>query len=95
MTVDVQISCINKPDRTSRRERIQNVGGINPDGSRWKLTEDQAIQGIENRTYRFYTDVGGKSAWVIVETNQYGTKFLKTEADSSVKDNLLHLPECP
>ncbi len=94
MAQDVQISCINKTDRQNRWERISHVGGLNTDRTRWRLTEVDAINGIETGKYRFYTHVDGKSAWVVVATYN-GRKYLKTEADTTTKDNLLSLPECP
>jgi hypothetical protein len=66
MADNVQIQCINKSDRYNPHERIINVGGINPDGKRWKLSQPEAIQGIENNRWRFYVHAGGKSVWVIV-----------------------------
>ena len=93
MATDVQISCINKPDRKSRNEAIQNVGGIH-NGEKWKISEAQAIAYIENGTYRFWTAGGGTSTWVVIATRN-GRKYLKTEADTTTKDNLLSLPECP
>ena len=53
MSFSVRISCINKRDRYSAHERINNVGGVNPDGGRWKLTEQQAIEGIEQGKWSF------------------------------------------
>jgi len=47
MAQQVQIQCINKSDRPNPHERILSVGGLNPDGTRWKLTQEQAIKGIE------------------------------------------------
>lgn len=95
MPVDIKIACINKTDRQSPHERIQNIGGINPDGTRWKLTEAAAIAGIEQEKWRFYTSVGGKSVWVVIARGPSGHKYLKTESDGYVPDNLLSLPECP
>lgn len=94
MPENVQILCIRKRDRTNPHERIQGVGGVNPDGKRWYLTEDQAIAGIEAGTWRFWTSGGGKSVWVIIATHM-GRKYLKTEADGIKPDNLLALLECP
>ena len=94
MAVDVQIMCINKTDRQSPHERISHVGGINPSGSRWKLTLDEAIQGIKRGEWRFFTMVGGIRANVVIATLN-GREYLKTDRDTTTKDNLLSLPECP
>jgi len=49
MAMAVRVSCINKTNRTSPHERIRNVGGVNPDRTRWKLSEGEAIQAIKER----------------------------------------------
>lgn len=94
MTQPVQIQCINKSDRQNPHERIQSVGGRNPDGSNWKLSEDQAIGYIQNGTYSFYVNVGGRVVNVHIADHQ-GRKYLKTVADGFAPNNLLSLPECP
>jgi hypothetical protein len=95
MATNIQIQCVNKTDRYNPHERISHVGGVNADGTRWKLTEDQAIQGIESGKWSFYVSAGGRSVWVVVATSRYGNKYLKTQADGEQPDNLLSLPECP
>lgn len=95
MPTSIEIKCINKSDRYNPHERILNVGGINGDGTRWKLSQQQAIDGTENDRWRFYVSVQGKSVWVIVSKSASGNKYLKTEADGEHPNNLLSLPECP
>ncbi len=95
MASNVQIKCINKSDRPNPHERIINIGGTNPDGSRWRLTQQQAIADIESGKYRFFVSVNGNSVWVIVATSKYDNKYLKTESDGEQPNNLLSLPECP
>lgn len=90
----VEVKCINKRDRQSPHERIQNIGGVNADGTRWRLAEEAAIQGIEAAKWSFYTRGGGEVANVIIATH-LGRKYLKTDRDTTTKDNLLSLPECP
>ena len=94
MAENHQIRCINKSDRQNAHERIRNVGGLNPNGSAWKLTEADAIAGIERGEWNFYVSVAGRTVGVIVATHS-GRKYLKTQADDFRPDNLLSLPECP
>lgn len=89
-----EIKCINKTDRTSPYERIRAVGGVNPNGSNWKLTQEEAIEAIEDGKYEFYVNRGGRLAKVVVAKSQWGNKYIKTEADGETPDNLLSLYEC-
>jgi hypothetical protein len=88
-----QVSCINKSDRYNPHERITHIGGVDS-GTRWKLTQQQAITAIESGEHSFYVNVGGHSVDVIVATHN-GNKYLKTKADGDHPNNLLSLPECP
>ncbi len=94
MAFDVEIRCIRKSDRKNAYERINGVGGVNPDGGRWYLSTDQAIQGIKDDKYRFFTNSGGKIALVQVAIHE-DHEYLKTEADGVQPNNLLSLDECP
>jgi len=90
-----QVFCVNKRDRLNPHERISHIGGFNPDKTRWKITQDAAIQGIEDGKWAFYVTQFARTADVVVATSQHGNKYLKTEADGQQPDNLLSLPECP
>lgn len=92
MAMRVQISCIEKADRYSPYDRIQFVGGFH-NGSKWKLSLNAAIAGVENGEYSFYTNVNGHTRNVVVATRN-GIKYLKTEADNDTPDNLLSLSTC-
>ena len=95
MTTRAQIRCINKTNRFDPHDRIINIGGLNGDGTRWKLSQPKAIEGIENGTYSFYVSQNSRTVDVIVARSAYGHKYLKTTADGQQPDNLLSLPECP
>jgi hypothetical protein len=97
MTENVQVSCIRKRDHKNQHERIQGLGGVH-NGKAWYQPEDDIIAEIEKsaatRRWNYYTSVDRKSAWIIVAVRD-GRKYLKTEADSSSRDNLLSLDDCP
>lgn len=90
-----QVMCINKSDRYNAHERILNIGGVDGDGKRWKITQARAIELIESGEFSFYVNQDGRVVDVIVAVSQYGHKYIKTTADGEQPNNLLSLPECP
>ena len=94
MSTTVEISFINKSDRFNPYERILNVGGVHADGTRWKLSQTEAIHSIVQDTYSFYVRQGGKILYVFI-ASQSGWEYLKTTTDGEQLDALLSLPECP
>ncbi len=91
----IRVECVNKTDRTNPHERISHIGGTNPGAVRWRLTEAEAIGGIEQDRWDFYVErPPGHSVDVIIAV-RLGKKYLKTTADGEQPDNLLALPECP
>jgi hypothetical protein len=58
------------------------------------MSQQKAIEDIENGAYSFYVEVLGRYVDVIVATSPYGNKYIKTTADGDQPNNLLSLPEC-
>lgn len=86
---DVQVTCINKPNRESRHEHITHLGGFN-----WRLTREDVIRRIDGKIDTFYTMVGGKRADVAVRRDAGRLPYVQTHADGQWNNNLLALPEC-
>ena len=89
-----EVKCVSKSDRYNPHERITAIGGVNSNGSNWKLSQEDAIRHIEAGTYQFFVKAGGRIVEVIVAISRYGHKYLKTVADGEHPNNLLSLPEC-
>ncbi|MEN9661784.1 MAG: hypothetical protein RL324_733 [Verrucomicrobiota bacterium] len=70
------VSTVNRAYSTDPHESIDAIGGVNPDHTRWRLTQDAAIAAIEAGTDRFLVDAGGVIVSLIVHTHK-GQKYLK------------------
>ena len=89
----IEIKCIHKSNRFNPHERILNIGGLNPNGTRWKVSQERAIQGIEQGKWHFYVRSGSNIVDVIIAIHN-GNKYIKTTNDGIEPNNLLSLPEC-
>lgn len=90
----VEIDCINKILREDPYNAIRRVGGPNPDGTRWSLALDEAVEGAQQGKWDFYVRQGRHVVEVLVARSRSGRLYLKTEADEDTPDNLLSLDEC-
>lgn len=90
---EYEITCINKPDRSSSHEHITHVGNT---AGQWRLTRESAINHIDSKTSAFYTvdHSTGKKVYVGVVRDTGRAPYLRTHADGKWKDNLLALAEC-
>lgn len=91
---EIEIKYIEKTDRTNPHERIKFVGGTDSNGKIWKLSENIVITRINRKICRFYTTGNVKRTEVIVATHK-GKEYLKTDSDSTTKNNLLSLNDFP
>jgi hypothetical protein len=89
-----EVLCICKSDRLDPHERITQIGGRNGDGKAWRLTQQEAIAGVESGKWTFYVYQAGNVVPVIVAVSHHGHKYLKTAADGEEPNNLFSLPEC-
>ena len=93
MPARVQVYNINKQEHDDPHERIMHIGGFDRNGKRWKLSQAQALEFIENGTCSFYVTAGDKIIDVVIGVHN-GNKYLTTAQDGTGKDSLLELPEC-
>ena len=52
------IRCISKDDRKNPYERIINVGGRNPNGNRWKQSQQKTVREIDSGEWKYYVGEG-------------------------------------
>lgn len=76
----VQIQCV-KYEKANPHPRVRYVGGMNPDGTRWKMSEDEAVAGVKEGKWRFWTTGEKKSVWVVTAKSASGREYLKAETD--------------
>ncbi|TKB92136.1 MAG: DUF3892 domain-containing protein [Mesorhizobium sp.] len=95
MALTQTIRSINKDDRLNPYERIINVGGLNPDGKRWKQSQQQTIVDIDSGTWEYFVGDGPMRVRVVTALSPFGHRYIKTASDGKEPNNLLSLPECP
>ena len=73
-----RITCVSR----TLQHHIRRIGGQNSDGTRWWLTVEEAMAGIQSGRWQFYVTVHGVTADV-------------TFGEDEEPGPLLTLPECP
>ena len=92
-----RITCINKAN--GRHENpyvaISHLGWVNDaTGETGRSTRDEMYDFVVNKKGEAYVLVAAAQARLIGQTSLRGTKYVKTVADSTERDNLLKLQEC-
>lgn len=94
----IKITCINKDngDHENPNVAITHLGWINEQTrEKGKNTRLEIYDWIKNKNgYAYVTDGQGREVRVITAETGNGTKYVKTVADSTTRNNLLSLPEC-
>jgi len=88
------IHCVTRSDLLNHDRRLRAVGGVNPDGAHWRITEAEAVAAIEAGRWSFYVESRGQALPVVVAVSRYGSKYLKGAGDDRQPDSLLRLPDC-
>lgn len=61
-----------------------------------RVAKATAISNIENKSESYYTTADGQTAnvEVVQRCSRCASKYLRTDRDTTTKDNLLELPDC-
>lgn len=90
-----RVRCIHRTDRPEPPARVHAIGGANRDGSAWKLTQAEAVRGIDDGRWAFYLEgAAGGQVELVVAIDRLGRRYLRTAEDGDEPASLLALPEC-
>ncbi len=85
------VSTITRAYSHDPLERIDSIGGVNSDRTRWKLSQAAAIAAIEGGADEFFIKAtDGHPVKLVVLTHQQ-QKYLKSEREATHPDDLLTL----
>lgn len=94
----VQIVCINKDggNHSNPHEGITHYGWLNPATNKGDKVDRAAMVNwlMQSGNFAYVKDRFGNIAYCKVVQNRIGNRFLQTEADGKLTDNLLNLFEC-
>ena len=87
------VTCIRR-DSSDRDRRIDAVGGVHRDGTRWLMDVDEVIRQMKDRV-RFFILATPSTGNEILTYTRRGTVYLRTANDGVPGNNLGNLPGCP
>ena len=92
-----RITCINKDNGNHENANvaITHLGWVNEsNGNSGKSTRLEMYEFIKNGGQAYVMDNVGNNAHLITAETALGTKYVKTKADSTERNNLPTLQEC-
>ena len=96
-TMAIRITCINKANGQHENPyvAISHLGWVEDgSGKTGRNTREEIYNWIQNQGGDAYVQAGLARAKVITAVSLRGTKYVKTTADDTDRDNLLKLMEC-
>ncbi len=82
---------VNRAYSHDPHERVDAIGGVNSDRTRWRLSQTAAIAAIEAGTDEFFLKTADAAVKLVVVTHR-GEKYLESEREKTHPDDLLSLP---
>ncbi len=91
---ELTVSC-HTPDNFDHDRRIQGIGGVNG-FTPWYHPIDNVIRNIESGFHSYYIGQGLLRVHIFVKTHHSsGRKYITTDPDGHMQNNILSLPYCP
>ena len=88
------VSSVTRAYSRDPLERIDSIGGVNSDHTRWKLSQPAAIRLIEQGTDEFFYRAGTDTVRLVVLSRD-GEKYLQSEREETHPDDLFNLSVQP
>ena len=94
MTTAHEVTCVSISNREDPYLRVTHLGGQDPRGRLWRLTLNQAIEGILEGRWQFFVNVDGQRQSLTIDYSPTGYRYLRAESDPDEPVTLLTLNEC-
>jgi hypothetical protein len=93
----LKVECVRVQSPASLHEQITHLGGSHADGSRWRLTQREAIRAIHTRQHTFvlpFASAPLAELEIIIRQGDMGHEYLTTREDGETQNRLISLPTC-